>query len=75
MISPAVPIPISSLAMGRWRLNIQPLLSSTTLQQDWILVIVFDESDDSDSQNGGGHVALAVVTAKAKSGFQSTNVL
>jgi len=52
--------------------NIQPLLSSTTFQQDGILVIVFDESDDSDSQNGGGHVAMAIVSSKAKSGFQST---
>jgi len=54
--------------------NIQPLLSSTTFQQDGILVIVFDESDDSDSQNGGGHVAMVIVSAKAKSAFQSTTL-
>jgi phosphatidylinositol-3-phosphatase len=51
--------------------NIQPLLSSTTFQQNGILVIAFDESDFSDSQNGGGHVVMAIVSAKAKSGFQS----
>ena len=35
-------------------------------------MILFDESDFSDSQNGGGHVAVMIVSAKAKSGFQST---
>jgi hypothetical protein len=35
-------------------------------------VIVFDESDFSDSQNGGGHVAMMIVSSKAKSAFQST---
>ena len=52
--------------------NIQPLLSSTTFQQDGVLVVVFDESDSSDSQNGGGHVAMVIVSPKAKSAFQST---
>ena len=35
-------------------------------------MIVFDESDNSDSQNGGGHIVMAIVSSKAKSGFQST---
>ena len=54
--------------------NIQPLLSSATFQQDGVLVIVFDESDSTDSQNGGGHVAMTIVSSKAKSAFQSTTM-
>jgi len=54
--------------------NIQPLLSSATFQQDGVLVVVFDESDFSDSQNGGGHVAMMIVSPKAKSAFQSTTL-
>ena len=52
--------------------NIQPLLSNTAFQQNGVLVIVFDESDFSDSQNGGGHVAMVIVSSKAKKAFQST---
>jgi acid phosphatase len=52
--------------------NIDPLISSATFQQDGLLIIVFDESLDSDSEHGGGHVAAVIVSAKARQGFQST---
>ncbi len=52
--------------------NIGPLVSNATFQQDGLLIIVFDESETSDTSNGGGHVAAIIVSAKAKQGFQST---
>ena len=52
--------------------NIAPLIASSTFQKDGLLIITFDESDFSDLQNGGGHVATVVVSAHAKKGFQST---
>jgi hypothetical protein len=55
------------------RNNIDPLVTSPLFQSDGILVIVFDESG-SDNTNGGGKVAWVVVSPKAKTGFQSTNL-
>jgi len=46
--------------------NIQPLLLSTTFQQDGILVIAFDESVSPDSQNGGGPVVMTIVSARRR---------
>lgn len=54
--------------------NIAPLISSATFQKDGLLIIVFDESDFIDLQNGGGHVATLVISAHAKKGFQSTTL-
>src|SRR5712692_4882133 len=54
------------------RTNIDPLIQSPLFQQDGLLVIVFDESFDTDTQNGGGQVAMVVVSPKAKSAYQST---
>jgi len=48
--------------------NIAPLLASTTFQQDGLLIITFDESDDSDVAHGGGHVATLIISPKAISG-------
>jgi hypothetical protein len=39
-----------------------------------LLLIVFDEASDKDSEHGGGRVALVAVGARVKAGFQS-NVL
>jgi acid phosphatase len=61
-----------SQADGWLKSNIGPLLSSPTFQQDGLLVMVFDESDQSDSKHGGGHVALVLVGPKVKKGHQST---
>lgn len=52
--------------------HIAPLLSSTAFQRDGILIIVFDESFDSDTAHGGGHIATIVVGPKVKRGYKST---
>lgn len=52
--------------------NIGPLLSNPEFQKDGILIIVFDESFDSDTAFGGGHVATVVVGPGVKRGFKST---
>jgi len=52
--------------------NIGPLISDAMFQQNGLLVIVFDESDQSDSKHGGGHVALVLVGPAVKKGHQST---
>ncbi len=53
--------------------NIAPLLVSTAFQNS-LLIIVFDESEDSDTQNGGGHVPGVIVSPLAKPGYQSTTL-
>ncbi|HXM69273.1 MAG TPA: alkaline phosphatase family protein [Candidatus Acidoferrum sp.] len=54
--------------------HIAPLIASSTFQQNGLLVIVFDESLDSDTQHGGGHVAAVVVSPMAKRGYRSTTL-
>ena len=54
--------------------NIAPLISSATFQKDGILIIVFDESVDSDTAHGGGHVAAVVIGPKVKSGSKAATV-
>jgi phosphatidylinositol-3-phosphatase len=54
--------------------NIAPLINSATFQKDGILIIVFDESLDSDKQHGGGHVAAIVIGPKVKPGHQSATL-
>jgi phosphatidylinositol-3-phosphatase len=54
--------------------HIAPLIASSTFQQNGLLVIVFDESLDSDAQHGGGHVAAVVVSPLAKRGYRSTTL-
>jgi phosphatidylinositol-3-phosphatase len=51
--------------------NIDPLIQSSTFQRDGLLIIVFDESEDSDVAHGGGHVPAVIVSAKAKRNFRS----
>jgi acid phosphatase len=51
---------------------IAPLLSNTEFRQDGILIIVFDESFDTDTAHGGGHVAAVVIGPKVKADFEST---
>jgi acid phosphatase len=52
--------------------NIGPLISSQQFEQDGLLIIVFDESEDFDVEHGGGHVAMVLVGPHVKRGFQST---
>jgi len=54
--------------------NIGPLVSNGTFQKDGLLIIVFDESESTDSVHGGGHVAAVIVSPKAKRGFQSSTL-
>jgi acid phosphatase len=56
----------------RWlQSNIAPLIASSTFQESGLLVIVFDESFDTDTQYGGGQVAAVVISPLAKKGYQS----
>lgn len=54
--------------------NIAPLLGSATFQKDGILIIVFDESLNTDTQHGGGHVATLVIGPKVLPGKKSTTL-
>ncbi|MFY9912696.1 MAG: alkaline phosphatase family protein [Candidatus Sulfotelmatobacter sp.] len=53
--------------------NIAPLLASTAFQNS-LLIVVFDESEDSDTEHGGGHVPCVLVSPKVKAGYQSTTL-
>ncbi|HJT68578.1 MAG TPA: alkaline phosphatase family protein [Terriglobales bacterium] len=54
--------------------NIDPLIASPAFQQDGLLIITFDESIDSDTQHGGGHVPMLLISSKAKLKFQSATL-
>jgi acid phosphatase len=51
--------------------NIAPLIASSTFQNNGLLIIVFDESFDTDTQHGGGQVAAVVISPLDKKGYQS----
>lgn len=53
--------------------NIDPLIKSSVFQNS-LLIITFDEGDGSDSANGGGKVATLIISPKAKPGYQSTTL-
>ena len=50
--------------------NIAPLLTSSAFQKG-LLIITFDEGDQSDLDHGGGHVATLIISPQAKTAFQS----
>ena len=56
------------------RTNIAPLIASPNFQHDGLLIILFDESLDGDTQYGGGQVAALVISPLAKKGYQSKTV-
>src|SRR6185369_6052579 len=63
-------------ALDSWlKTNIDPLISSTAFRQGGLLVLTFDESVDSDTVNGGGHVATVVISSKARQNFDSNTLL
>ncbi len=75
---PGAPNPCSDSlilrTMDNWlKTNIGPLLSNPAFAQDGILIIVFDEGKETDTANGGGHIATVVVGPRVKRGFQSTH--
>jgi len=51
--------------------NIAPLLSDSAFRSSGLLIITFDEGDQSDLQNGGGHVVTLLISSAAKQGYQS----
>ena len=53
--------------------NIKPLLSSSAFQNS-VLIITFDEGDDTDLSHGGGQVATVIVGPRAKPGYRSTTL-
>ena len=61
-------------AADSWlKTNIAPLIASAGFQKDGLLVILFDESYNSDTAYGGGHVAAVVIGPQVKHGYRSTS--
>jgi hypothetical protein len=54
--------------------NIAPVLANSAFQNNGLMVIVFDEAADTDTTNGGGRVAMLVLSPLGKSGYQSTTL-
>lgn len=54
--------------------NIAPLIANSAFQSSGLLIITFDEGDQSDLDHGGGQVATVVVSSAGKQGFQSKTV-
>lgn len=60
-------------AADSWlRTHIAPIISNPSFKASGVLVILFDESVDSDTAHGGGHVAAVVVSSLVKGGYKST---
>lgn len=53
--------------------NIAPLLSNSEFTTNGVLVIVWDESADSDTAHGGGHVMAVVAGHNVRRGYRSTD--
>lgn len=51
--------------------NISPLLSNASFQSSGLLIITFDEGDQSDIEHVGGHVATLIISSQANNGYQS----
>ena len=51
--------------------NVDPLISNPAFQSSGLLIITFDEGDQSDISHGGGQVATVLVGSKVKAGYQS----
>jgi acid phosphatase len=48
-----------------------PLLNNSTFQQDGLLIITWDESWDTDSEHGGGHILTILTGSQVKQQFVS----
>jgi len=51
--------------------NIAPLIADSDFQAGGLLIVTFDEGDQSDVLNGGGQVATVIVSTKAKTNYVS----
>jgi phosphatidylinositol-3-phosphatase len=54
--------------------NIGPLIADADFQKSGLLIIAFDEAETSDTTNGGGHVAIVLVSPQLKQAYQSTTL-
>jgi acid phosphatase len=54
--------------------NIAPLIASSAFQSSGLLIITFDEGDQSDVAHGGGQVATLIIASSVKKGFQSVTL-
>ena len=52
--------------------NIDPLIKSSSFQSGTVLIIVFDESEDSDLAHSGGQVSFIIAGPQIKSGYRSS---
>lgn len=60
--------------IDQWlRMNIPAILNSSAMQSG-LLVITLDESESSDAQNGGGHIAFVMAGTGVKKGFVSATL-
>src|SRR5947209_3573887 len=51
--------------------NIDPLINSPLFQKDGLLIIVFDEAENSDFTGGGGQVPTVLISPLSKRGYKS----
>ncbi|HEV2469498.1 MAG TPA: alkaline phosphatase family protein [Candidatus Sulfotelmatobacter sp.] len=54
--------------------TIAPLIANSSFQSSGLLIITFDEGDQSDIANGGGQVATLIVSSQAKKGYVSKSM-
>jgi phosphatidylinositol-3-phosphatase len=51
--------------------NIAPLIADMNFQSSGLLIITFDESEETDTAHGGGHVPAVIVSSQAKRNYVS----
>jgi phosphatidylinositol-3-phosphatase len=51
--------------------NMAPLIASPAFKSGGLLIITFDEAEDTDLDHGGGQVPTLIISSNAKSNFQS----
>lgn len=51
--------------------NIAPLIANPAFEASGLLIITFDEGDQTDLNHGGGQVATLIISSNAKKNFQS----
>ena len=54
--------------------NIAPLLANSAFQDSGLLIVTFDEGDQSDINHGGGQVACVLIGTTVKPGYKSTTL-
>ena len=54
--------------------NIAPLIASPAFQASGLLIITFDEGDQSDTAHGGGQIATVIVSTKSKKNYTSQTI-